>query len=142
MCYPMNLYLRILRDKGDTPINMDKLQYKPLERIEKNEIQEILKSGTEKQLALLPLRVGEYCSNWKEAQDVCLQLMSNENAIVRANAALGLAYIARKHRRLDKRLVKPYLIRELRENTEYRWRIVDSIEDINNFLGWHIADKH
>ena len=58
------------------------------------------------------------------------------------NAALGLAYIARNHGMLDKRLVKPYLLRELRENVEYNWRIRDAILDINIFMKWNLASKH
>lgn len=42
---------------------------------------------------------------------------------------------------LDERLVKPYLLRELRENDTYRWRIIDAIKDINLFLDWHLAGK-
>lgn len=36
---------------------------------------------------------------------------------------------------------KPYLLRELRENDTYRWRIIDAIKDINLFLDWHLAEK-
>ena len=54
---------------------------------------------------------------------------------------MGLAYIARTKGRLEKHLVKPLIIKELRENDEFRWRILDSIEDINSFLDWHLAEK-
>lgn len=90
---------------------------------------------------LLPLSVGEYFADWKSAQALCLALIIHENAAIRANATLGLAYIARTKGRLDKRLVKPHLIKELRENSEYGWRIVDPIKDINIFLKWHLAEK-
>lgn len=56
--------------------------------------------------------------------------MEHKNPAIRANAALGLAYIARNHRMLDKRIVKPYLIKELRENLEYEWRIKDAIYNV------------
>lgn len=84
----------------------------------KLEIQERLKKGKEDELLLLPLSVGEYGENWKDSQEICLKLMEHNNAAVRANAALGLAYIAGNHRMLDKRLVKPFLLKELRENPE------------------------
>ena len=95
---------------------MSKLVYKPLEPLTKVQIEEQLKRGNEEELILLPLSVGEYAENWKEAQDVCLKLMEHNNPAIRANAALGLAYIARNHRMLDKRIVKPCLLKELREN--------------------------
>ena len=90
---------------------------------------------------ILPLSVGESEIEWKNAQDICLTLLSCPDAEIRANAALGLAYIARTKKILDKRIVKPYLLKELRENTEYRWRIIDAINDINIFLGWNLAEK-
>lgn len=77
---------------------MSKLVYKPLEPLTKVQIEEQLKRGNEEELILLPLSVGEYAENWKETQDVCLKLMEHNNPAIRANAALGLAYIARNHR--------------------------------------------
>lgn len=115
--------------------------YKPLTKIEDYEIKRILSCGTYEELVLLPLRVGEYGTDWIKSQNICLKLMNNENEAIRANAALGLAYIARTQGNLDKRLVKPYLLRELQRNEKYRWRIIDSITDINIFLKWHMAEK-
>ena len=121
---------------------MSKLVYKPLEPLTKLQIQEQLERGDEAELVLIPLSVGEYAESWKEAQDVCLELMEHNNPAIRANAALGLAYVARNHRMLDKRIVKPYLLKELRENREFEWRIKDAISDINMFMGWNLASKH
>lgn len=120
---------------------MKKPIYKPLEKISYKEAKELLISGTEEQLMLLPLRVGEYLECWKQAEDICIKLMKNENPAIRANAVLGLAYTVRTKGMLEKRIVKPYLIKELRENTEFKWKIVEALEDINLFLGWNIAQK-
>lgn len=121
---------------------MSKLVYKPLEPLTKLQIKEQLERQNEAELILLPLSVGEYSDNWEEAQYICLKLMEHNNPAIRANAALGLAYIARNHKMLDKRIVKPYLLKELRENVEYEWRIKDAISDINMFMGWNLANKH
>jgi len=86
--------------------------------------------------------VGENFPNWKYAQDVCLRLAEHPNDNVRANACLGLAYIAHTKGRLEKHLVKPILLRELRNQTEFRWRITDAIADINLYLKWHLASRH
>ncbi|MDR0518751.1 MAG: hypothetical protein LBG82_01660 [Clostridiales Family XIII bacterium] len=120
---------------------MKELIYKPLPDCVLQQAKDILCNGTREQLAVLPLSVGTSDINWKDAQNICVTLLSNPDAAIRANAALGLAYIARTKRMLDKRTVKPYLLKELRENKEYRWRIIDAIEDINIFLGWHLAEK-
>jgi hypothetical protein len=88
------------------------------------------------------LAVGEHFPDWKYAQNICLYLAEHSNDKVRANACLGLAYVARTKQRLEKHLVKPILLRELRCQTKFRWRIKDAIKDINRFLKWHLADKH
>lgn len=120
---------------------MEKRIYSPLPAYSGGEIARILNEGTAEEQRLLSLSVGEYEPDWKKAQDICLRLMDSQNPHVRANAALGLSYIARTKGRLEKHMVKPYLLRELRENQECRWRIVDAIQDINLFLGWNLAAK-
>ena len=115
--------------------------YRPLEEITYQEALLELKSADEKTLLLLPLRAGEYIEQWKEAQDICLRLVDSPSAAIRANAILGLAYTARTKGRLDKRITKPYILRELRTNEEFRWRIEDAIDDINMFLKWNISKK-
>jgi hypothetical protein len=39
-------------------------------------------------------------------------------------------------------LVKPIVLKELRENDKYRGTIIDAISDINLFLKWELAKKH
>ena len=116
--------------------------YRPLKVLSKIEILEQLKRGSEEELLLLPLSVGMYGKNWKESQDICLKLMEHNNSAIRANAVLGLSYIARNCKMLDKRIVKPYLLKELRENKEFESKIKDAISDINMFMGWNLASKH
>ncbi|WP_405111548.1 hypothetical protein MHH28_02895 [Paenibacillus sp. FSL K6-1217] len=119
----------------------EKRIYKPLDDLSSEEIIERLKRNDAADLLTLPLSVGEYHSNWKFAQDICAQLADHESAAVRANAVLGFAYIARTKGQLEKHIVKPIVLRELRENKEYEWRILDSIEDINFFMKWKIGKR-
>ena len=115
--------------------------YRPLEEVSYSEAMEILKSGSLSEKIDLPLRAGEYMIDWKKAQTICIKSFESEEPIVRANAALGLAYIARTKGRLEKHLVKPLIIKELRENEEYRGKILDAISDINWYMEWHLAEK-
>ena len=115
--------------------------YKPLEDIAYDEALRILESGTIEERILLPLRAGETMVDWKQAQTICIKSFDSDDHRVRANAALGLAYIARTKNQLEKHLVKPLLVKELRENIENRWRIIDAITDINCYLGWHLEEK-
>src|SRR6202011_4956717 len=90
-----------------------KLVYRPLPVYsDKKEVERTLSSGTWEELMVLPLALGNSWHDWKYAQDVCLRLTEHADAAIRANACLGLAYVARTQRRLEKHLVKPVLLRE------------------------------
>ncbi|MGI0494200.1 hypothetical protein ACN4EG_20640 [Alkalinema pantanalense CENA528] len=117
--------------------------YRPLPILHtKEEIETLLNVGTIEELLILPLAVGETFPDWKYAQDLCLRLAEHSSDTVRANACLGLAYIARTKQRLEKHLVKPVLLRELRSQTEFRWRVEDAIKKINHYLKWNLAQKY
>ena len=117
--------------------------YKPLPIIaEKRQALEIMTNGTHDDLMRLPLSLGEHFADWKFAQDLCIEITKNKEAAIRANAVLGLAYIARTKGMLEKHIVKPVLLKELRENLDYKWRIENSVQDINFFMKWNIAYKH
>ncbi|WP_072988297.1 hypothetical protein [Clostridium cavendishii] len=113
--------------------------YKPLDILTDDEIKKILENGIVEELLTLSLSVGQYNKKWKYAQDVCVKLAEHEDSAVRANAVLGLAYIARTKGKLEKHIVKPIILRELSENVEFRWRIIDAIEDINVFMKWNLG---
>lgn len=115
--------------------------YKPLDYLTYEDIDRILESNDINEMIRLPLSVGENHRNWKYAQDICVKLSKHENANVRANAILGFSYIARTHGNLEKHIVKPIILNELRENKEFEWRIIDSINDINIFLKWDLGKK-
>lgn len=119
---------------------MDRL-YKDLPQSNSEEIKRILSEGTIEEVMILPLSIGMYHDNLKEAQDICVRLAYHDDERVRANAALGLSYIARKKRGLEKHIIKPVLHKLLNDCNEYKWKIVDSINDINFFMKWSIAEK-
>lgn len=119
----------------------EKRIYKPLDDLSTEDVIEVLNRNQHAELLTLPLSVGENHPNWKFAQDICVQLSSHESPTVRANAVLGLAYIARTKGQLEKHIIKPIVLRELRENYEHNWRIIDSINDINLFMKWSLASK-
>ncbi len=104
-------------------------------------LKDILKREVIEELILLGIEVGMHYPDWKYAQDICIKLVNHENPIVRANAVLGLAHTARTKGRLEKHLVKPVVLRELRNNSEYRGTILVAIEDINQFLNWTLGLK-
>ena len=116
----------------------EKRTYKPLTVYEtKKEVLEILNSGNREKLLILPLSIGENFPDWKFAQEICLKLAKSEDEEIRANAILGLAYLARTHGKLDRHLVEPIIIKELKSHSKFKGRIEDAIDDINVDLGWN-----
>lgn len=95
---------------------VEKMIYKPLRKLSDSQILIMIEHGNISELNDLPLSVGEYHPDWKFAQDVCVRLSDHYDALVRAKAVLGLAYIARTKGILDRNIVKPIVLRELREN--------------------------
>ena len=115
------------------------MKYSSLPGFDIDETNKIIESGTIDELIILPLSIGANCSNWKVAQDLCLKLVDHQDDRVSSNALLGLAYVARNHRKLEKYLVKAAMINSKRRHTKYLWRIEDAIEDINQFMNWKIG---
>jgi len=101
-------------------------------------VRALLEQGSRQELLTLPLAAAQSPLDAEFVQDLCLQLAASGDAEVRANACLGLAYIARIAGRLDRARVEPVLLHELREQVEFRWRIEDAIEDIELYLDWAI----
>jgi hypothetical protein len=117
-------------------------QYVPLPNYRtKDAIEQTLAAGSYEELMVLSLAVGQNWPDWQYAQSLCLRLADHPDAAIRANACLGLSYIARTKGRLEHWRVKPVLLRELRTQSDYKWLIEYAIDDINYYLGWHIARK-
>lgn len=118
--------------------SIKKMVYKPLKQLTDSEIFAILEHGNINDLSTLPLTVGEHHPDWKFAQNVCVRLSDHNDAMIRANAMLGFAYIARTKGKLDKNIVKPIILRELKENKFNKGRITDAIDDIKIFMKWDV----
>lgn len=109
--------------------------YKCLPQYTSDDIEKIIKSDDENQVKILPLTVGEYNLDLEYAQDICLYLCdSHFNDEVRANAILGLSYLARRFGVLSEKVI-PCLKREYRYNEKFHERVVSAIEDIELFTG-------
>ena len=118
------------------------MKYETLPVLEtKESVDLILQNGIEEELTLLGFSIGDNFYDWKYAQDVCIKLMSHENVQVRRSGCFGLSYLARTHGKLEKHIVKPSILKILREDEEIRGCVIDIIEDINHFMSWKLAFK-
>ena len=113
------------------------MKYEELRKCSEDEINIIMEARNLEEIKLIPLSLGEYHTDPEFVQNFCISLLDKyQNNEVRANAILGLSYLARRFRQLDTR-IKPYLDRETRTNTEFLDRVEYSIEDIILFAQWY-----
>lgn len=91
-------------------------------------------------LLMIPIELGFHHENWRFIQDIGVRLSGHADPRVRANALFGIEYAARFRGRLEKNVVKPVLLRALRDNDpQVSERARETIEAVNHLMGWNIA---
>lgn len=110
------------------------MKYEQVKRYTDKEIMNILYHGSEAEQKLLPLSVGEFHSDFQFAQDVCFFFLQNGNEDVRANAVLGLSYIARRYGTLNIGRLQALLAQQQSFSSENAERVKYALEDISLFL--------
>lgn len=110
------------------------MKYESINEYTDKEIMNILYYGSVSDMKMLSLSVGEYHQSYDFAQDVCFFLLDSPDEDVRANAVLGLSYIARRFSKLDVEKLKLFLSRQQPFSKENTDRVEYSLEDISLFL--------
>jgi hypothetical protein len=101
--------------------------------MDRAELERLLESGVEEAISDAFLSAASYDADWRWAQATCLRFLDHPAKNVRWNAATGLGYIARVHKKLDTELVVPKL-KALRADPEIKSNVDDALEDIAWFL--------
>ncbi len=116
--------------------------YKPLPALTRDQVEAAIKNNDIGTLISSALSVATYDRDWKYAQDVCLRLAHHTDATIRGNAILAIGYIARVHRKLEKHVVEPVLLRARRDPEAWvRARAEDAIDDVNLYMDWQIGNR-
>ena len=91
-------------------------------------------------LRTLPIDLGFNHESWRFIQDVCVRLSEHRDPWVRSNSLLGLSYAARFRGKVEKNIVKPVLLRALKDADPRVAAVAqDAIEDINTLMSWRIG---
>jgi hypothetical protein len=91
-------------------------------------------------LKLLPIKLGFSHENWRFVQDISVKLSEHPNEDVRGNSFRGLAYTAMNLSKLEKNIVKPVLLRGLKDESDWvKMCAQEALDDINQYLGWKIG---
>jgi hypothetical protein len=91
-------------------------------------------------LLMIPIELGFRHENWRFIQDISAKLSEHEDPRVRANALFGIEYAAKFRGRVEKNILKPVLLRALRDSDALvSSQARDVIEAINLLMGLNIA---
>ena len=119
---------------------MTKLIYEEPREITEEEVFDAIKRDDIERLIRIPIQLGFHHGNWKFIQDISIRLTEHHNAGVRANAFFGIEYAARFRGRIEKNVVKPVLLRGLRDpDPRVADRARETIDAINHLLKWNIG---
>lgn len=117
-----------------------KLIYRKPEPITDRQVMDAISEDDPEVVRLIPIRLGFNHENWRFIQDVCVRLSEHRDPQVRSNSLLGLSYAARFRGRVEKNVVKPVLLRGLKDpDAVVADTAQDAIEDINRLMGWRIG---
>ncbi len=122
--------------------HMTKLKYTDVHTHEftDSEVWEAIKSDDVEALRLLPIKLGYNHENWRFVQEISVQLSDHPDENVRGNSFRGLGYTAMNHQKLEKNIVKPILLRGLKDESEWvRVCAQDALEDVNHYMNWKIG---
>jgi hypothetical protein len=119
---------------------MTKRIYRAPAPVLEREAMDAIKRDDVERLRTLPIDLGFHHENWRFIQDVCVRLSEHRDWCVRGNAFLGLTYAAQFRRCLEKNIVKPVLLRALKdEHPEVVSSAREAITDINHWMKWRIG---
>jgi hypothetical protein len=119
---------------------MPKLVYRAPKPVGDREAMDAIRADDVERLRTLPIDLGFNHESWRFIQDVCVRLSEHRDPWVRSNSLLGLSYAARFRGKVEKNIVKPVLLRALKD-ADLRVAAVaqDAIEDINTLMSWRIG---
>ena len=121
---------------------MSKLIYQDVHTNEfsDSDVLKAIKSDDMEALKLLPIKLGLNHENWRFVQDISVKLAEHPNEDVRGNSFRGLAYTAMNLNKLEKNIVKPILLRGLKDESDWvRGCAQEALDDINHYMGWKIG---
>ena len=88
------------------------MKYVQLPHFSTEEITKAINENDITKLEIIPLSVGEYCDQYSDSIEICLELSHNSNPKIRAYSLLGISYIARTTRSLNKKKILSIMKKE------------------------------
>lgn len=119
-----------------------RLIYEEPQPITRKEAHSAFATNEPKLICATLVAIALHDSDWKWAQDRCLEFAQHPEATVRQIAATCIGHVARIHQRLDLEAVTPVLHQLLCDTELYVMGCTeDAIDDIKTFMGVDLRRK-
>ena len=113
------------------------MKYEKIKEYSKTEIEQAFLTNDPNELLYVVLSIAMYSEDYEYAENLCINLSEHKHFNVRGNAILGFLYIARNHDQLNEDIVKPLIIKTLKDEDKYvRAQAESARDDIEHFLDW------
>jgi hypothetical protein len=118
-----------------------KLRYEPLPNWTREEMEAVIRRDEPAALALVPMVAGLEPPECAWAAEICIELTSHGEANVRANAILGLGYLARTCGELPESIIRPIIEKGMRDPDPWvQERSRDAADECSHFLKWSFSN--
>ena len=121
---------------------MEKLKYIDVQalQITDAEVLVAIKNDDIELLRLIPIKLGLTHQNWNFIQNISVKLSEHPDENVRGNSFRGFGYAALNHKKLEKNIVKPVLLRGIKDESDWvRSCAEDALDQVNSYMGWKIG---
>lgn len=119
---------------------MPKLVYRAPVPVPDREAMEAIARDDVERLRTLPIDLAFHHENWRFIQDVCVRLSEHRDPCVRSGSLHGLQYTVRFRGKVEKSVVKPVLLRALKDSDPFVAQVArDVIDDINFVMKWRLG---
>jgi hypothetical protein len=118
-------------------------KYEPLPEWTQEEMEEVVRRGDPREVALVPLVAGLSPPDCDWAQSICRQLAQYPDSSVRGNAIIGFGYLAMTCRKLQEDIARPMIEAGMQDEDEWvRVQSEDAAEMCTNYLNWKFPCKN
>lgn len=108
-------------------------KFNEVEPISKSQATSAFESGDVNTVCRALVSMAFHESDWRWAQDRCLELLGSDVPAVSGLAATCLGHVARVHRKLDKEIVLQALVSR-RSDPDIGGQVEDALDDINMYV--------
>jgi len=115
------------------------MRYEAIPALSVAEVTAAVQKGDAGEVTVAVLSASLHATEWEWAQGICVQQMAHKSPAVRGAALIGMAHIARIHRKLDRAAALSAIEAGLHDpDPHVRGQAEDAADEVETFLGWRV----